>query len=212
MDDLEQSELLREWLKANGTAIVTGIVLGLGGLLGWQWWTHNVAQHRLDAATTFQSLQNAADANDAARTEQFAAELSDKFGNTPYATLALLRLADEKIAQSDLEASRTALTEALDKAQNPALTALVRLRLARVQLASGQAQEALDNLAKIPSDDFAGLVAETRGDALMALGRTDEAVAAYQNAMTSLETGAPNRSIVEMKLADMGVTDSEPGA
>lgn len=212
MDDLEQSELLREWLKANGAAIVTGVALGLGGLLGWQWWTHSVSQHRLDAATTFQSLQDAADADDSARTEQFAAELGDKFGKTPYATLALLRLADEKIAQGDTEASMKALTDALDKAQSPSLAALVRLRLARVQLASGQAQESLDNLAKIPSDDYAGLVAETRGDALLALGRSDEAIAAYRDAMTSLETGAPNRSIVEMKLADMGEADSEPGA
>ena len=212
MDDLEQGELVREWLKANGAAIATGIGLGLAGLLGWQWWQNNTVQHQLDAATTFQSLQDAAEVDDSARVEQFAAELSDKFAKTSYATLALLRLAEEKVAQGDTDAAMKALTDGLDKAHSPALEALVRLRLARVQLAVGQAQEALDNLAKIPADDYAGLVAETRGDALLALGRSDDAVSAYRDAMTHLDTGALNRGIIQMKLADLGVADSEPGA
>lgn len=212
MDDHEQGERVREWLRANGAAITTGIAIGLAGILGWQWWQHNQGQHRLDAAAMFQSLEKAADDKDSATFDQLAAELGDKFKNTPYGTMALLRQASEKEGQGDSTAASKALNEAVGAAQSPALAALARLRLARVQLAAGEAQAALDELAKMPAEDFTGLAAEVRGDALLALGRRDEAAAAYQDALTNLETGAPNRSVVEMKLADLGVAASEPGA
>lgn len=212
MDDLEQSERVREWLRTNATALTTGLVLGLGGILGWQWWQHSQVQHRQNAAISFQALQQAANNKDSVALEQLAAQLSKKFGNTPYGMLALLRLADEKSAQNDLDGATSTLNEAVRAAQNPALAALARLRLARVQLADAKPQAALDTLALIPSEDFTGLVAEVRGDALLALDRAAEAEAAYQDALSTLETGAPNRSIVEMKLADLGVALDEPGA
>lgn len=212
MDEHEQGELVRSWLRQNGGAIVGGIAIGLAGIFGWQWWQHGAAQHRLDASSTFQALEEAVERNDTASIDQLAAELGGKFADTPYGALALLRLADQKLAQGDADAAQAALVDAAKAAQTPALTALAHLRLARVQLAAGKAQEALDSLAKLPSGDYAGLSAETRGDALLALGRKDEAEAAYQDALTTLETGAPNRFIVEMKLADLGVSTPEPGA
>ncbi|MCB1569157.1 MAG: tetratricopeptide repeat protein [Xanthomonadales bacterium] len=212
MDDHEQGERVREWLRANGASITTGIAIGLAGILGWQWWQHNQGQHRLDAAAMFQSLEKAADDKDIATFDQLAAELGDEFKNTPYGTMALLRQASEKEGQGDSAAASKALIEAVGAAQSPALAALARLRLARVQLAAGEAQAALDELAKMPAGDFTGLAAEVRGDALLALDRRDEAEAAYQDALTNLETGAPNRTVVEMKLADLGVAASEPGA
>lgn len=211
MDDHEQGERVREWLRVNGAAITTGIAVGLAGLLGWQWWQHNQSQHRLDAAAMFQSLEQAAEDKDTGTFDQLAGELGAKFKNTPYATMALLRQASEKVGQGDSDAASKALNEAIQSAQSPAMSALARLRLARVQLAAGKAQEALDVIAKIPAGDFSGLVAEVRGDALLALDRRDEAEAAYQDALTHLETGAPNRTLVEMKLADLGVPASEPG-
>lgn len=212
MDDLEQSERVREWLRTNGSAITTGIVVGIAGIVGIQWWQHSTQQHRVDAATTFQALQRAADSQDQAQFEQLAGELGDTFGNTPYGALALMQLANEKATKGDLEAAATALEQAAKAAQNQALTALAQLRLARLKLAAGDAQAALDLLAKLPADEFAGLAAELRGDALMVLQRPGDAETAYQDALSKLETGAPNRTIVQMKLADLGVGDTEPGA
>lgn len=211
MDDLEQSERVREWLRANGSAITTGLAIGIAGLLGWQWWQGSQSQHRIDAAVTFQALEEAGTSKDDAKLEQLATDLAGQFGNTPYGALGLMRLADAQVAQGKSDAALATLEHAAKVAQAPALAALVRLRLARVQLATGKSQEALDALAKIPAGEYSGLVAEARGDALLALGRTSEAETAYQDALTALETGAPNRSIVEMKLADLGVA-SEPGA
>jgi predicted negative regulator of RcsB-dependent stress response len=86
------------------------------------------------------------------------------------------------------------------------------LRRARITLAGGDADAALKQAEAIPTTMYEGLAAEVRGDALQALGRTDDARAAYQSALTLLDTGAPNRRIVEMKLADIGGTTEQPEA
>ncbi len=212
MDEHEQSELVRSWLRNNSGALFGGLVVGLAGILGWQWWQHNQAQHRYDAATTYQALEEASERKDAAAVEQLATELTTRYSKTPYGALGLLRLAEQKLVAGDADAAQQALVDAARVAQDPALSGLAQLRLARVQLGAGKAQDALDSLAKVPSETYAGLVADTRGDALRALGRTEEAQTAYQDALSALETGAPNRTIIEMKLADMGVSPAEPGA
>ncbi|MCX7555393.1 tetratricopeptide repeat protein [Xanthomonadaceae bacterium JHOS43] len=211
MDEHEQGELVRSWLRQNGGAIFGGIAIGLAGILGWQWWQNSAAQHRLDASSTYQALESAVERKDTAGIDQLAGELADKFSDTPYGALGLLRLADQKLASGDADAAQGALVDAAKAAQTPALASLANLRLARLQLAAGKAQDALDSLAKVPAGDFAGLAAEVRGDALLALGRKDEAEVAYLDALTTLDTGAPNRLIVEMKLADLGVVAAEPG-
>ena len=36
--DEEKVEAIRKWWRENGTAVVAGLVLGLAGLIGWQYW------------------------------------------------------------------------------------------------------------------------------------------------------------------------------
>ena len=38
LTDEEQVEKVKAWLKENGTSIVAGVVIGLGGIFGWQFW------------------------------------------------------------------------------------------------------------------------------------------------------------------------------
>jgi predicted negative regulator of RcsB-dependent stress response len=97
-------------------------------------------------------------------------------------------------------------------ASKPEIEAIVSLRQARIALNRGEHDRAIEIATGIKSEAFAGLAAEVRGDALVAAGRSDDARAAYQEALTALETGAANRSIVEMKLADLGGLQDAPEA
>jgi len=112
-----------------------------------------------------------------------------------------------KFAAGDLAAAATALEQAGKLSQDPALTSLASVRLARVMLAQGQGEAALkliEPMAKDSKSAYAGLLSELRGDTLKSLGRDEEAKQAYQAALTALDSGAPNRRIVEMKLTDLG--------
>lgn len=204
MDEHERGERVREWLRQNGTAIVTGVGLGLAAIAGWQWWQRSEVEHRNTAAEQYQALTEALERKELDTVTAVADELSKRYEDTPYAALAQLQLADQKLAAGDRKAAGAALEQAARLTQDPALAALAELRRARVLLADGDAQGALALADEQPKDLYAGIAAELRGDALLALDRRDEAREAYRAALTELDTGAPNRRIVELKLTDLG--------
>jgi predicted negative regulator of RcsB-dependent stress response len=216
MDEHEQGEKVRAWLRSNGGAIIGGVAIGLLLIFGYQWWERSKIEHKLTAATNYQALSDAIETKDDATASALATELAEKFSDTPYAALAALRVSGAKLQAGDAASATSTLESARASAGDPALQALVDLRLARVELGDGKAEAALQRLDKIDAG-FAGLVAEARGDALYALGRMDDARTAYQDALTALDTGAATRNLVEMKLADLGgtptaVAATQPGA
>ncbi len=211
MDEHEQGERVRTWLRQNGSAIITGIAVGLAGIFGYQWWQQSQAGKRLDAAANYQTLVDAIERDDAEAAGQIAAGISERLGNAPYAGLAALRVAGERAGKDD-GAALADLSRAASVKDAPAIVALAKLRQARLELSAGKPESALALLGAIPAGQYDGLAAEVRGDALLAQGKAAEAGEAYRDALTGLATGAPNRFLVEMKLADLGLAADEAGA
>lgn len=204
LDEHEQGEVVRKWLRENALSIAIGVGLGIALIFGWQQWKAHGVQRDVEAATQYQAL---ADAVDAKRDEDIAkvADLLRKdYAGTVYAAFAALQQADLATEKNDLIAAATALEWARDHAGNEGLKSLATLRLARVKLAQGDADGALKLADGIGKDDYAALVAELRGDALAKLGRTDAARTAYEEALSKLDPQAPNRGFVQMKLDDVG--------
>ena len=38
LDEHEQSERVRSWLRSNAAGLIGGVGLGLAGIVGWHWW------------------------------------------------------------------------------------------------------------------------------------------------------------------------------
>ena len=87
------------------------------------------------------------------------------------------------------------------------LFTVARLRLARIELARGDAQAALARLQAEPvSEAFRSAAAELEGDIQMALGNRDAARTKYQEALLALmELGTGNPGLLQLKLQDLGV-------
>jgi predicted negative regulator of RcsB-dependent stress response len=210
LDEHEQGELVRKWVRENWLSIVIGVGLGLVLLFGWQQWRTHRASRNMDAATQFEALNADVGKKDFDAAKAIAAKLKSDYADTPYAVFAAMREADIATEKGDLETAYASLDWAWQHAGIEALKATVAINLARVQLARGKAQEALDLIDKLPKDAFDS-AAELRGDALVALGRKDDARSAYAAALTKLDPGAPNRSFIEMKLSDLGAA-AQPAA
>jgi predicted negative regulator of RcsB-dependent stress response len=204
LDEHEQGELVQKWLRENAMSIVIGVALGLLLIFGWQQWHSHRGAHRLDAATQFGVFTQAIDKKDDAGAKQIAEKLESDFSDTPYATLAALRIADASEAKGDLAAAQSMLENAHSHANGDALKTLAGLYLARNEIAQKKADEALKLLDGLAPLGYASLRDELRGDALSALGRKDEARTAYTDALTNLDPNASTRSFVEMKRNDLG--------
>jgi predicted negative regulator of RcsB-dependent stress response len=204
LDEHEQGELVQKWLRENALSILIGIGLGLLLIFGWQQWRIHRTTHRLDAATQYGVFNADMDKKDADAAKQIAAKLQSDYADTPYATLAALRMADDAAARGDHEAAHAALENAYEHAGIDALKTLSGLYLARGKIGQKKPQDALDLLNKLPPLGYAALHDELRGDALAALGRKDEARTAYTDALTNLDANAANHAFLEMKLNDLG--------
>jgi len=204
LDEHEQGERVRAWLRDNGGAIVGGIALGIAGIVGWQWWSSSKYEHRLDAATQYEALLQAVESKDRDALDSITASLAKEHADTPYAALATLRRSRVLLDAGEAEGALADLQKAVKLAPDQATADLARLRAARAQLGSGQAQAALDGLNGLTSEAYQGLAQELRGDALLRLGKADDARAAYLAALLALDEVAPSRRLVELKLIDLG--------
>lgn len=212
LDEHEQGEIVRKWLRENGTAIVGGIGLGLILIFGYQWWVRSKIEHSLTAATQYTVIADAVAQKDRDALEKISAELADNYSDTPYASFALMQLAQQQYDAGQADAALATLERAAKFSQDAQMRGLITLRSARLHLASGDADGAISLLAGDGVAHFPAMSAEIRGDALLSKGDANAARKAYAEALTTLDASAPNRRIVEMKLADLGGDPEAAGA
>ncbi|HYM85448.1 MAG TPA: tetratricopeptide repeat protein [Pseudoxanthomonas sp.] len=200
LDEHEQSERVRNWLKNNGAGLVGGIALGLAVIFGWQWWQKHQAQQAEQANQSYQLALESLGGKDLKKAQ---AEVSKLQGGEAYSALAALRLAK---AQVDAGQAEAAIATLRGIKADASLKALIDLRLARLLIDSGKADEALKLLGE--ASDSASL--EARGDALLASGKRDQARDIYLKALTGMDVAAPQRRLVELKLTDAGGIPPKP--
>jgi predicted negative regulator of RcsB-dependent stress response len=195
LDEHEQSERVREWLRRNGSALIFGIALGLAAIGGWQWWQRHQSDQQSKAAADYQAAVDAIQANDKAAASKIQA-LPDGI----FRALAQLELAKSQVQANQSEAAISTLRSI--RTSDPALTAIVNERLARVLIDAKQADAALKLVAT--GDSLTML--EVRGDAQLALGQREQARDSYNKALLKAEVGTPQRRLLELKLTEAGGT------
>lgn len=209
-DQHEQGERVRSWLKDNGTAIISGVALGLAAIFGYhQWQGHRITQAHTAGELYERSRQATAAEPAAPEAEAARSQLRGEHARNGYAVLAALEQAQGQLRAGDADGARVSLTWARDQAREPALRSLVALRLARLQLAAGQGEDALASLDAVQGDGFTAERAELRGDVLVQLGRIEDARAAFLEAQAA---GPADAAALAMKMAEHGAQAPQPGA
>ena len=203
LDEHEQGEKVRSWLQSNAFGLVGGVALGLALIGGWQWWQRQQEAARIQAGDHYQS---AVDSIHRSNIKQAQALVSALPRGT-YATLAALELAKAQLDAGQREAAIATLRAT--NASEPALSAVVTQRLARLLIDAGKAEDALKLLPAQSSD---AEMLQVRGDAQYALGHPDDARAAYAQALMHMDIGAPQRRLVELKLSEVGGSTAKPEA
>jgi len=204
-DAHEQGEIVKKWLRENGSAIVMGLVIAFGGLFGFKQWQSWQESNRQSAATEFEVMDQLLTAGQLDAAMANFQNLKDDHAGSPYTSMAALKMARARVVanQSDLAVSLYEFV--IENGRPTALTVVARERLARVLLDQGKAEEALLVLdGAADTRGFESRFAEVRGDIHYALGHKDEAAAAYREALTQLEDGVGDRHKLTMKLQALG--------
>jgi predicted negative regulator of RcsB-dependent stress response len=208
VDDLlsekEQIEAMRTWWRENGRYVISGIVLGVGILVGWNQWQDYRLTTRLEASALYESLAAEIDDGDLDAAETAANDLYDNYESTTYASLAKLAMAKLYMENGRDQDAADTLNALLVSGGNSELQMVGRLRLAKIYLYQDKPQDVVDLLTGYEDTSFSARYDEIRGDAYAALGRIADASAAYERAMLD-DPMAPtvNRSLIQMKIVDL---------
>lgn len=200
LDEHEQGERVRDWLRRNALGIIGGVALGLGAVGAFKWWQAQTHEQRVRSGEAYQAVLQSLKSGDLKKAQAQAAGLKDG----AFAALVALDLAKAQLDAGQRDAAIASLRGVVTS--DPGLSLVLRQRLARLLIDAGKGQEALQLLAN--AEDPAGL--EARGDAQLALGKRDEARKAYADALTRLDVAAPQRRLLELKLTDAGGTPAKP--
>ena len=202
LSDKEQVERLRQWWRENGWFLIGGAALGLLALYGYnQFFAYRDRQSE-EAAAAYVAIKQEADGGspDAAATR--FAEMRSEFPEHAYTHQAALLVASAEVVTAP-DAAAEKLRFTMEQSDDPELAMIARLRLARVLAYRGQHQDALALLDVPEPGQFAGRIAEIRGDIHVALGQTDAARTDYLEAMVASGAELLDRGFLQMKLADL---------
>jgi len=205
LQEQEQLDALKAFWNKQGNLITWTLVIALGGFgawNGWNWWQRDQAAK---AGAMFDELDRAAQNNDAERSLRVFTDLKDRFPRTAYAQQAGLLAAKVQVAKGQTDAAKASLTWVAENAVEEEIRTIARLRLAAVLADAKQYDEALKALDAAKVEGFEGLVADRRGDVLMAMGKSAEAKAAWLQAYRSMGEKVDYRRLVEAKLTAAGV-------
>lgn len=206
----EQIDELRQWWKENGNFVVTGILLGVIVLGGWNYWQRYRESQAQSASAVYEQLLQAMQAGNTAAAEDLAGRLAGEYERTPYAAQARLVLARIYATGGDADSAADQLQAVINESKDSYLQHVARLRLARVRLMQDDPDAALAVLGDRAEGEFAALFDDVRGDAHAQRGDAAEARRAWRAALDGAGATLLDRQYVEMKLADLSA--AEPGA
>lgn len=207
MDDLsekEQIEKMRTWWSDYGNYVIAGVVLGAAILFAINYYQTSTRNAQLEASRLYDALTNHVVDGDLDAAEAVTGRIDADFGDSAYAPQSKLAIARLYMDQNRDQDAADVLADLIAGNADEPFKQVARLRLAKIYLYQGKAEEAVTLLEDKDSEAFEARYADVLGDAYVALGRFDDARAAYQRALSEPNQGSTvDRQFVQLKLLDL---------
>lgn len=212
LEEQEQLDAVKRFWKRNGN-LITWLLIAVLGAYGawnaWGWWQRDQATK---AGSMFDELEKAAQAADYNKANLVFGDLKARFGTTSFAQQGGLLTAKVQADNGQADAAQATLAWVSANATEAEYQTIARLRLAGLLLDAKKYDDALKQLDTAPAPGFEALVADRRGDVLLAQGKPDDAKAAYRKAWDAMDPKVDYRRLVEAKLISMGAAPASPAS
>ena len=202
LTDDEQLEAVKRAFTEYAPWILGGVVLGVGGWFGIQYYRSHQNALAMQAAEQFTQMTAALQMNDPQKSLRIADGLIKNFPSSPYADQAQLTMARIDVDSGKPADAVAPLTQVMNNSKDAELKQVARLRLARILIDQGKPDDAIKTLTEGTPGSFAGRYHEVHGDALYAKKDIPGAVAEYNMALGTSDGGA-DAALLQLKLADL---------
>ena len=204
LEEQEQLDAVKQFWKRYGnlvTWLLIAALLAYSGWTGWNWWQREQATQ---AGAMFDELDKAAQAADVDKVSRVFGDLKVRYPKTAFAQQGGLLAAKVQAEKGQTDAAQATLDWVGTNATETEYRTIARLRLAGLLLDNKKYDEALKQLDVATAAGFEPLVADRRGDVLMAQGKPEDAKASYSKAWQAMDSRVEYRRLIEAKLAALG--------
>jgi predicted negative regulator of RcsB-dependent stress response len=204
LEEQEQLDQLKAFWKQYGNALTWLVTLVLAGFAAWNGWNYWQGKQAVQASAMFDELERAAIAGEASKTGGIFNDMKERFPGTVFAQQGGLLTAKVQFEKGQADAAVATLGWVAEHAGETEYQTVAKLRLAGVLADQKKYDEALKQLDGASAKEFAALVADRRGDILLAQGKAEEAKAAYKKAWDTMDAKVEYRRLIDAKLTALG--------
>ena len=191
----EQVEALKKWWNDNGTSVIIGFCVLAAAIAGWQYWQAQKTATAVQASMLIEHATQALDDENHQGVSDAAGQILSEFSDTSYAPMAALLLAKSKYLSDDIVSAQTYLQWALDNSKDEGIQHIARIRLASVLWQQDKGDEALSLVNSVEPGKFIASYEELRGDIFASQGKNQEAIKAYEIAVSGEGAVSDARSL-----------------
>lgn len=191
----EQAEQIKKWLKENGPQIIAGIVIGLSGIWGFDYYNNYQHEQSINARAAYLSVVS--NPNSPA-----SATLQSDHKDSNYTQQSALMMAKHAVSAGNYQQAIEHLSPLL-KTENEFIAHTAKLRSSAIYLQMGNHDQALSVLDSNENSVFGALYNHTKGDIYLAQDNIDSAKKHYQLALGQLSADSELRNLIQIKLNDL---------
>ena len=209
LEEQEQLDQLKSFWKQYGNLITWALIVVLAGFAawnGWNWWQRDQA---VKASAMFDELDKAAQTGDADTAARIFADMKERYPRTAFTQQGGLLAAKAQFDKGQIDPALASLAGVSANAVEAEYQTVARLRAAGLLLDQKKYDDAIKQLDGATAKEFEALVADRRGDVLLAQGKKDEAKVAYAKAWATMDEKVGYRRLIEAKLTVLGAAPVE---
>jgi predicted negative regulator of RcsB-dependent stress response len=204
LEEQEQLDQLKSFWKQYGNLVTWLLIAALGAYAAWNAWNWWQRDQAVKAGAMYDELDRAAQTGDVAKAAGIFNDMKERFPRTAFTQQGGLLAAKVQFDKGQADAAAATLGWVGANAVEDEYKTVAHLRLAGLLLDQKKYDEALKQLDAATAKEFEALVADRRGDVLLAQGKPEEAKAAFTKAWTAMDAKVDYRRLIDAKLTALG--------
>ena len=207
LTDQQQAELIKNWLKENSKFLIGGLVLGISGFFGIQFFQQNKLKEAEMASQLYSEIEFAVKQQRLTQAQTLLQKMDNNYANSPYQDQGHLFMAKLFMDSVDYENAILQLEFLIENSTEESLQHIARIRIARIKLQQNLYDEALQILQTESMGSLEAKYEEIKGDIFSKKREFSEAQAAYLKALDLLLPGEFDYEYIQMKFKDIQSED-----
>lgn len=202
LDEKEQIEEIKSWLKENWIALVAGVIVGFAGLISWNWYQDSVYERNTQALAIFDQAQQELTLGNFDSALTMLQNLRSNYNSSPYTDFLGLLYSTYLLSNGNTADAAVEIEYVLNNTSDEYLQLIATWRLARVNVEMTNYDRALE-LVQNKNHPLSANFAELEGDVYFFRGEFDLASTTYMSILSDPNINSVDLNILMLKINNL---------